>query len=49
MSDTNLLGTDLDGADLRGVSGLSETEIRQIAKTDVRTLFGPTLPWVALD
>lgn len=41
VSAADLRGADLSGADLRGVEGMSEAEIRRVAKTDESTRFGP--------
>ncbi|MEU8106492.1 pentapeptide repeat-containing protein [Nonomuraea muscovyensis] len=37
----NLYGADLGGADLRGVRGITEQQVRAVAKVNSDTTFGP--------
>ncbi|GLW07225.1 hypothetical protein Misp01_23550 [Microtetraspora sp. NBRC 13810] len=40
LAGANLAGTDLRGADLREVSGVTDEQIKAVAKVDEKTLFG---------
>ncbi|MBB5085252.1 pentapeptide repeat-containing protein [Nonomuraea endophytica] len=44
LSAANLAGADLSGADLRGVIGVTQAQVKAIAKIDKYTRFGECLP-----